>query len=318
LLGRDLEFLHKNVNVGELVLAGAGAVGNGFLLGLSLLDVSGTLHIIDPKAVAPGILNRCVWFGVDDVGHSKAKCLASRGKASFSKLLLLPHAMTLGEFVKKNRSNDSIDRLVVTVDSRRARRSLQSECPHEVYDASTTGIDEVVLHFNKRPSELACMGCIYNESENEIAREAHIADLLGVLVDEVRSGFITEAAATKIALRYPSVPRIEIVGRAYDTLFKQLCGLGELKATENRQVLAPFAFVPVLAGAYLAMETVRRLARGEADLPYNYWRVSPWTSPNADLQQLRRPIKNCGHCGNPIYRELEKRFWPNYRLASLP
>lgn len=309
LLGEDLGCLSLRVNLGEAVLAGAGAVANGFLLGLRPFDVSGTLHIVDPKKVAPGILNRCLWFETDDLGHPKSGRLSLRAQPYFPRLRLVSHPMTVSEFVRDRLDQHRIERLIVSVDSRRARRSLQTEFPREVYDASTTGIEEIVLHFNRQPSELACMSCVYHQLESETAHEAHVAESLGVTVEEVKSGFITEAAARKISMNYPNVPMSDIVGRAYDTLFKQLCGMSSLKTAEDRQILAPFSFVPVLAGTWLAIELVRRLARNTSEMPYNYWRASPWVTPNTELRQLRRARANCEFCSNPTFRVVENQIW---------
>lgn len=309
LLGADLHKISQPVNLGDAVLAGAGAVANGFLVGLCMFDVSGTLHIVDPKKVAPGILNRCLWFEADDVGYAKSDQLVLRAQSSFPRLRLVSAEMTVADFMRKKLDSGRIERMIVSVDSRRARRALQTELPREVYDASTTGIEEVVLHFNQRPSELACMSCIYSESDGELSHEAHVADLLGVTVDDVKSGFITEHAARQIWRRYPHVPINEMQGRAYDTLFKQLCGTGELKTKAGQQILAPFSFVPVLAGTYLAIELVRRLAGGSDNMPFNYWRASPWVSPNVELQRLRRPVANCEFCANPLLLAIEKSIW---------
>lgn len=309
LLGKDLGCLSRRVNLGEAVLAGAGAVANGFLFALRTFDTSGTLHIVDPKKVAPGILNRCLWFRTDDLGHPKSERLSSHAQAYFPHLHLIPHVMTVSELVRDRLEQHRIERLIVSVDSRRTRRSLQTEFPREVYDASTTGIEEVVLHFNRRPSELACMSCIYSEMESEVTHEAHVAELLGVTVEEVKSGFILDDAACKISRKYPNVPMNDIAGRAYDTLFKQLCGMGALKAAEDRQVLAPFSFVPVLAGTWLAIELVRRIALGAPEMPYNYWRASPWATPNIDLRQLRHALANCEFCSSQVLMATESRIW---------
>lgn len=311
LLGKDLDCLSQRINLGAAVLAGGGAVANGFLLGLSAFDVSGTLHIVDPKKVAPGILNRCLWFGSDDIGYSKSERLSLRAQAIFPHLHLVPHEMTVSEFVRDRLDQHRIERLIVSVDSRRARRSLQTEFPREVYDASTTGIEEIVLHFNHRPSELACMSCIYSEMESEVTHEAHVAELLGVTAKEVKSGFISDDAARRIARKYPEVPMSDINGRAYDTLFKQLCGMGALNVAEDRQVLAPFSFVPILAGTWLAIELIRRVALGVPETPYNYWRASPWATPNIELRQLRRALINCEFCSSPALRAVENRIWPS-------
>ena len=56
---------------------------------------------------------------------------------------------------------------------------------------------------------------------------------------------------------------------AFDRLFKQLCAADTLTTPEERQVLAPFAFVSALAGVLLTMECLR-LNNGEVDT--NYWK----------------------------------------------
>jgi hypothetical protein len=52
--------------------------------------------------------------------------------------------------------------------------------------------------------------------------------------------------------------------------FKVLCSEGKLLAAGNRQVLAPFAFMSVLAGASVAIERGCRLVLGMAACNFNY------------------------------------------------
>lgn len=56
--------------------------------------------------------------------------------------------MRLQDVPAKQGGGAWLKRLIVGVDSPRARRNLQTEVPGEVYDASTTGISEVVVHFS--------------------------------------------------------------------------------------------------------------------------------------------------------------------------
>ena len=60
-------------------------------------------------------------------------------------------------------------------------------------------------------------------------------------VDEVRSERISGSSAEKIAARIPNLEASALVGIAYDTLFKQLCGEGTLRSLEGRRIVAPFA-----------------------------------------------------------------------------
>ncbi len=309
LLGSLLDRLDVPIDIGETYLAGAGAVGNGFLYTLRHFDVRGTLNITDPKRVTVGGLNRCLLFSLEDVDYPKATRICKIAKPLFPGLRLVPLDMSLADARKSRGKDFLIQRLVVGVDSRRARRSLQTELPGEVFDASTTDVREVVLHFNRQPTELACLSCIYPENEREREHEVNVAEALGVTPEEVRSGYIIESVARKICGKYPECKLEDLLGRAFDTLYKELCGLGRLQDAQGQQVLAPFSFVSVLAGAYLALEFAVRTAEKNISSRFNYWRASPWRSPNLHLRQSRARDPQCEFCSKPSFRRAIVQTW---------
>lgn len=305
----DIDLLHEPVSLETAYLAGAGAVGNGFIYGLRYFDVEGTIHVVDPKVAKEGNLNRCMYFGKEDLGLQKAERLCKNAQPFFKNVELVARNHDLRELAERS-AGPWLKRLVVTVDSRRVRRHLQSEIPGEVYDASTTGIQEVVLHFNKQPAEgKACMSCIYVEEDGEMTHEHHVAEVLGVGVEKVRANFIDRDAANAISIKYPDIIPDTIIGTAYDSLFKQMCGQGKLQAAADKQVLAPFAFVSVLAGTMLAIEMVRRIKRGQVAEPYNYWRLAPYNAPVIRGRHNREKINKCEFCDNPRLVSAAKTFW---------
>src|SRR5262249_6182076 len=109
--------------------------------------------------------------------------------------------------------------------------------------------------------------------------------------------------------RYPQFTVVDVQGLAYDTLFKQLCSAGELKIEQEKQVLAPLAFVSGLAGAYLALEFVLRLGASDPCRPFNYWRASPWASPVLPLRALRPRNDRCECCGRGAVRATVRELW---------
>ncbi len=127
--------------------------------------------------------------------------------------------------------------------------------------------------------------CPLRRNEQEDTRARSIATALGVTVEDIRRGAIEPAAARLIIARYPGRGLTEesLVGEAYDSLFKFLCAQAALRSADQQQVFAPLAFVSALAGALLAIETVRR-ASGET-VSYNFWRVSPWEPFDTRLQR---------------------------------
>lgn len=308
-LGISEALAKRTVDLRHAYLAGAGAIGTGFLWVMRWFAVRGFLDIVDFDWVKSGNLNRQLWYGPGDVGHRKAERLAALAQGSFPDLVLKPRAAQLQDLPDKQGDPQWLRRLIVAVDSRAARRTLQSELPGEVFDASTTDIREIIVHANRQLTSMACMGCIYPRNAQEDTRARSVALALGVTVDDIRRGVIDCAAARVIIARYPDRGLTEesLIGEAYDSLFKELCAQAALHSADQQQVFAPFAFVSALAGALLAIETVRR-AGGET-VPYNFWRVSPWEPFDNRLQRRIPANASCEICGDPVIRQVAAQIW---------
>jgi hypothetical protein len=76
-------------------------------------------------------------------------------------------------------------------------------------------------------------------------------------LSDLAEGFISEKVAKKIVLAHQSLNFDALIGKSFDSLFKQLCGEKNIKNKAGAQVLAPFTFVSNLAGALLALELLR-------------------------------------------------------------
>lgn len=310
-LGVDPASLAQPIDIEHGYMAGAGAIGNGFLWAARHLDFAGRFEIVDDDRVSSGNLNRQMWFDSDDLTLPKAERLALKAQPFFPHLKLVPRQCRLQDLPDKS-AGPWLRRLIVAVDSRRARRQLQNEFPREVFDASTTDIREVVVHHNVQPTDYACLSCIYEPDAEELTREQHVADHLGISVEEVRTERISPAAAQTIVRKVPGLSADALIGTAYDTLFKKLCVEGRLRTQMGRTVVAPFAFVSVLAGILLALELVRRLGQGTAARDFNYWRVSPWHPPFGRRRVMRARQPECEFCGKPILRKVNESLWRNY------
>ncbi len=306
-LGIDFKRHLDRVDVGRAYLAGAGAVGNGLLWAARHLNLVGRIDVVDDDTVSEGNLNRQVWFCDKDLGLPKAHQLVANAKDHVGNLQLVARQRRIQDLPE--RSEDPwLRRLIVAVDSRRARRALQNEMPGEVFDASTTDIREVVVHYHKQPTSHACLSCVYPPDEEEYSLEGHIAEKLGVSLSEVREERISQASAAKIVDQHRQLNVESVVGVAYDTLFKQLCSAGELGDADARRVVAPFAFASVLAGTLLALELVRRLSCGHFE-GYNYWRVNPWSPWDRRLQDFWVKKPSCSFCGNVALIAVNRDLW---------
>ena len=304
----DMTFFDREIDVEKMYLAGSGAIGNAFLYALKEFKIKGELVITDPDYISDGNLNRCIWFDKSMIGKNKAETIASLAQPYFPNLKLYAHPGFLNTVPERNSDDKWLKRLVVGVDSRRARRGLQSEIPGEVFDASTTNIEETVFHFHKRPLDgNACLECIYHEDAIENAHEKHIAESLGISLLAVKDLNINHETALKIIKKYPKLTEDRLIGLSYDTLFKELCGKGKLHVEGEQQIYAPFGFVSVLAGTILAIETVRRIKTNAND--YNYWKLSPWTEPVPRLKQYWKKNNNCSFCNSIKKSEFADILW---------
>jgi molybdopterin/thiamine biosynthesis adenylyltransferase len=294
------------VDIGTCQLAGAGAVGNAIVYALQFVPVRGQVDVIDPKNVNDGILNRCLWFDKEDIDHPKAEVLAHKAQLAIPGVKFIPYVSTLRD---AREAIGEYNCMLVGVDSRRARRNLQNEIPLEVFDASTTGVEEVVFHHNHRFDGHACMGCIYFETEAERRFAHHVAETLNVSVTQVDEGYISLAAAQLICLRYTQLKPVDLVNKAYDSLFRELCATEKLITPEQKQVLAPFAFVSQLAGTILAIELYLRRLNPERSRSFNYWRANPWRGLVPELQQVKETNPTCEVCLQDDYRALSASIW---------
>jgi molybdopterin/thiamine biosynthesis adenylyltransferase len=305
-LGLIDQNLNRPLDLGVAYMAGAGAIGNGFLWAARHVEIAGTLHVVDDDQVSSGNLNRQVWFGTADIDKFKAARLVELAQPHLRGLNLKPRVARLQDLPERS-EGPWLNKLLVAVDSRRARRALQNEFPGEVFDASTTDIREIVVHHNRQVTDFACMSCIYEPDQEEASREAHIAGHFGVSVDEVRSERISEEAARVISGRFPTLETATLVGTAYDSLFKRLCAEAALKTSEGKRVLAPFAFVSVLAGSLLLIEMFTQASPHPART--NYWRLSPWHPPLVRRRVLRPRQPDCAFCSNQIMATVNRDLW---------
>lgn len=135
---------------------------------------------------------------------------------------------------------------------------------------------------------------------------------LGASVDDVRASRISPVAAAAIAGKHPHIDPISIEGQVYDSLYKELCATGKLHASVGKQVVAPFAFVSVLAGTLLLFEVMTRIARPDL-IRTNEWHVSPWREPFSQGRLTRLRFVGCECCGDSVraraLRSLRAKLW---------
>lgn len=292
---------HAPIVFEDDVLAGCGGVGTGFLWALQAVQTSGRLTVVDGKNVSGGNLNRCFFYEGEDVDKPKAERLAAR--AVLGNTLLEPFVGTFRDLLLKR---GRIRRVFVTVDSRPARRSIQTDMPLEIFDASTTDVTAVVAHHHRQPTGYACLSCIYPHIPEEDARERDIADLLGLTLDQVKRRIVDGETAAELSRNFVEPPE-RFLGKSMDSLAKARCGSAPVTTAGGRQALAPFAFVSSLAGCLMVVDLMRSQST-EGVPPSNYVHLDPWRPPTP-VRRLKPRRDGCEFCGDPELKAVFASVW---------
>lgn len=299
--------------LGEAHLAGIGAIGSGFLYALAAHQrAKGKLVLVDHDRVELSNLGRYTFFDAQDEGQFKTVAAKRRLEKFGLALDVIPVEKRFEEYFKESYGSYSgfrVENLISAPDRRSTRRRFQRFLPRRMWDAST-GPNQVTVHSNSFDRELACAECIYPETPDERARERHIAASLNVDLERIESGEpIKEIDAKKIVQKYPEQSIEELVGKAFDSVFRNLCSAGELRLA-GEIVHAPFSFVSGLAGVLLYFEFVKSL-RPEAFGAFrncNYFQVNPLRLPNPEFREERGSRREC-MCQKDEFRTVYNRLW---------
>jgi len=304
----------RTVETGDVHLAGVGAVGTAFLFALAAHgEMKGAFRLIDEDCVEPRNLENYSLFGEEHLGKKKT----AEAKILLEQLDLPAHFVSVPQKLQDHVNQQTIlepgfkiEKLVSAPDRRDTRRQFQGLLPRQVWDAST-GPNDVVLHHNEFNPDLACLACIYNVVPDEDVHLRHVADVLNLPLERVRAGQqITANDAQRIRERYPQLANAELIGRAYDSVFKELCSSGQLRI-EDEVVLTPFPFASALAGILLYFDFLQSL-RPESFRryqKYNYLRLDPLQQPNPAYRLLRTARTDCPVCKKAAVRRVFDRLW---------
>lgn len=258
--------------IGDVVLVGLGAIGNGAAWAFGRTNVNGRLWLVDHQVVDLGNLQRYILAERRDEGLMKTE-VASRFLSNG--LVAKPEPVTLAEFLPAN--GYAWDLMLLALDSARDRRAAQASLPRRVVNAWT------------QPGELgmsthdflegACVSCLYLP-EHALENEDHIiANALGVpeRLMEIRlllhSGGavgreLLEAIAQKLNVDAQRLYDFE--GKPVRSLYVEgFCGGAVLPlgsaGTPRQDVHVPLAHQSALAGVLLAAAALgsdRRAGRG--------------------------------------------------------
>ncbi len=131
----------ERLAVAQVLVVGAGALGNEVLKNLALLGL-GTVYLIDLDLVEPSNLSRSVLFRAEDAGLAKAQVAARRARELNPEITVIPmHGdvitdLGLGLFAE-------VDLVIGCLDNREARLWVNRQC----WKTGTPWIDEASRRF---------------------------------------------------------------------------------------------------------------------------------------------------------------------------
>ncbi|MEJ7567728.1 MAG: ThiF family adenylyltransferase [Gaiellaceae bacterium] len=155
------------LNLGEVHLVGAGAIGQAAAHTLAVSGALGTLLVVDPEKIALSNLQRYVLTRDSDVGAVKVDLLRERLRKS--NLEVVPLA-TEWHAALADRTRATL----VGLDSPEARLDVQASLPGPIYNAWTQPAD-VGWSRHERFGDEPCLACLYWPEHERPGRHEQIA-----------------------------------------------------------------------------------------------------------------------------------------------
>lgn len=315
---RETEDVPLRGSLGEMVLVGAGAIGNGAAWAFSRLPMEGVLHVIDHEMIDLGNLQRYSLAERGDEGRIKVEVLASHFKG---KLRAKPHPVEFENFLATQ--GYSWPRMMLGLDSSTSRRRAQASLPQWIANAWTQPGDLGISSHDFLNG--ACVACLYlpdHALENE---DSIIASALGIpnRKMEIRTllhngqgvpndllNAISEARGIPMERLHP------FQGRPVQSLYVEgFCGGAVLplgaSGTPRQEVHVPLAHQSALSGLLLAASAVRH-ALGLLPVCTQVTRIDLMRPLGSNLtQKAAKDPRGICICQDTDYKEA---FVSKYRL----
>ncbi len=253
-------------DIGDVVVVGLGAVGNGVLWSLSnLATITGKISFIDHEFVSLSNLQRYV--ECEELDEGKLKVELANEKLAHGRFVTEGFAMTWKDYIAKHKDFEN-SMVLCGVDSAKGRIGIQSSLPKQILNGFTEqGLLGVSRHINFLDN--ACIGCMYIPTENKKSKSQEVAENLGIPhleKDLVRPylyyDFLVDENILKQISLYNNINQDELkrfIGIPMSKFYSDfVCGgiLLTLKQKEDStaKIETPLAFQSAFAGILLVSE----------------------------------------------------------------
>ena len=275
------------VDLGESILVGLGAVGNGVLWALARCPIRGTLRLVDHDTLDLGNIQRYSMTVRKDENTPKTEL--AMGWLSDSGVDVVPYPMRWDDFAKGG--DWRFDRVLTALDSAEDRVGVQASLPRWIANAWTQGGEAGLSRHPDFLDERACLACLYMPNREAPHEDELIASALG---------FMTEP------FNHPE--RVEVRRRLHLGLATDLPFLQQISERKNIDLgkLRPFEGKPlrelytkgVCSGMVLALAMDAGTTHAEVPMPFQ--------SALAGLMLAAELVADCANLPRP--REVVSRI----------
>jgi ThiF family len=305
--------LPAGVDLGEVVLVGSGAVGTAAAWALGRAPVTGRVHLVDHETLELGNLQRYVLTTLEDVGHPKVDVLAAAAP-------FVAHEETWAAFCDGH--GHRWPRVLVAVDSARARREVQASLPRWIANAWTQPGD-LGVSVHPWTDTGACLNCLYLPTGLTPSDDVVVARALGIEPEaaEVRRLLFQAAAAPPDmleriaeALNLDRAAVAPYAHRPLRALYTEgVCGGAVLPLDRAGRPAAdahvPLAHQSALAGVLLAAAGVAD-ALGCSPASTMILRLDVLHAvPPSPMHPAAKDPRGICICQDPVYREAWEQKW---------
>lgn len=306
------------INIGEVAVAGIGAVGNPALWAWSRhAGLTGEMHLIDPEDVELSNLQRYCLPIHADVGVGKVQLAQRELRNTELSLNLWP--CSLEDFASNYSGIGTLPTICVSVDNVDGRRAAQALLPRLVVNGWTSD-SGLGASWHRFLGSSACLGCFYHPKGASLSQTELAANALGLPHDQLTVFWISdrplgteEIKTIESHLGLTAGQLADWTGkRVQDVYSGVICGqVGIDLSGIGRVATVPLAHQSVLAGILMAAEVVKRsdpdLESRSQSAPLIIWddvmRTPPkyWTA-------MRAKEPEC-FCGDLVYQKVFSEKW---------
>jgi molybdopterin/thiamine biosynthesis adenylyltransferase len=274
----------------DLLLIGVGAIGNGVVLLLSQLPVSGRIAIVDKQSFGKENLGTCILIGPDDLEQPKAEIAE---KLLAGKLQAVGFHETLEGFESRLGVEVPFPKMIVTaLDDIDPRHRAQGFWPDVIIDGAIGAFPAQVSR-HRFGEDSACMACLFRHppgpSANEISSRA----------TGLRASRIADAESVVTDADVEAAP-IEHQGFLRERLGKPVCSVvqegiaKEISQVEQKAGFSPSApFVASFSASMMVAELVKEVAGWGSALQARY-QLDLLRGPMSGLMLPQEKRSDCG------------------------